>query len=293
MKGRITFVFIFAIIASILPDIIIGQYFGQQTGWLNLAKMLILLTASIIFFIIKEFRELSKFTTLLATVIAVQILTSFISASSIWKNTFNTSTFIGNIGSNILLKFLSIVPIIILLFIMIKKRESFYLCKGDLSVRADKISWLGIKGGIISWKRLSIISAILISTGTVLLTIITAPNLSFFKGIVKLMNYFPIIILFALANSFCEGVIYRSGVMGTLREALSKRYVVLIAAVFFGIPHYYGIPSGILGALMSSVLGWYMCRSMYETRGFASSWIIHFMQDAVVFSTVCLLGNLI
>ncbi|WP_096201607.1 CPBP family intramembrane glutamic endopeptidase [Bacillus sp. FJAT-45350] len=100
---------------------------------------------------------------------------------------------------------------------------------------------------------------------------------------------FPVIILLALANSFCEGVIYRSAILGTLKEVLPKNYVVLIAAVFFGIAHYYGAPSGIVGVFMSGLLGWYLCRSMYETKGFAAAWFIHFMQDVVIFSTIFLL----
>ena len=74
--------------------------------------------------------------------------------------------------------------------------------------------------------------------------------------------------------------------MGPLREVLSKNHVVLISAAFFGLAHYYGAPSGIVGVAMSTLLGWYMCTSMYETNGFVSAWVIHFMQDVVIFSTI-------
>jgi len=67
--------------------------------------------------------------------------------------------------------------------------------------------------------------------------------------------------------------------------------VLFIAAMIFGIGHYYGAPSGIVGVVMSGLLGWYLSRSMYETKGFVSSWIIHFLQDVVIFATILLLGN--
>ena len=70
----------------------------------------------------------------------------------------------------------------------------------------------------------------------------------------------------------------------------TKEHVIWIAAMFFGIPHYYGVPSGLIGVAMSSLLGWFMCRSMYETKGFVSAWIIHFMQDVVIFSAILILA---
>jgi hypothetical protein len=79
--------------------------------------------------------------------------------------------------------------------------------------------------------------------------------------------------------------------MATLKDELPKNQLVLIAALFFGISHFYGAPGGPLGVIMSGLLGWYMCRSMYETKGFVSSWMIHAMQDVVIFSTIFLLGN--
>lgn len=65
----------------------------------------------------------------------------------------------------------------------------------------------------------------------------------------------------------------------------------MVAAAFFVVAHYYGAPGGIIGVIMSGVLGWYMCRSMYETRGFVAAWIIHFSQDVVIFSTIAVLGG--
>jgi hypothetical protein len=95
----------------------------------------------------------------------------------------------------------------------------------------------------------------------------------------------------ALLNSFCEGVQYRSAVLGALKDILPKDQQVLIAAIFFGIGHFYGAPSGVVGVFMSGLLGWFLCRSMVETRGFVASWLIHFMQDIVIFSTIVLLGG--
>ena len=107
----------------------------------------------------------------------------------------------------------------------------------------------------------------------------------------NLIKYIPFVVIFALLNSLCEGIVYRSAILGSLKSVLPKNQLMIIAAMIFGIAHYYGAPSGIVGVIMSFLLGWYLCRSMYETKGFVSSWIIHFMQDIVIFATILLLGN--
>ena len=72
---------------------------------------------------------------------------------------------------------------------------------------------------------------------------------------------------------------------------LPKGAVVMASAAFFGMAHYYGAPSGVIGVVMSGVLGWFLARAMFETRGFLAPWIIHFLQDVVIFSTIVVVGG--
>jgi len=51
----------------------------------------------------------------------------------------------------------------------------------------------------------------------------------------------------------------------------------LLTAVFFGIGHYYGIPYGVIGAVMAGVLGWLLGKSMLEIKGIFWAWVIHFL----------------
>ncbi len=44
---------------------------------------------------------------------------------------------------------------------------------------------------------------------------------------------------------------------------------------------------------MSGVLGWDLDRSMYEAGGLLAPWILHFMQDVVIFATTALMGTFI
>ena len=282
---------ILVLIASIAIDIILQQTIGYVPEELARIKILVLACIYFISFFSQKLRPLSGFLLILLAILTINMLTGFIQTTSFWKSTFNTASFAGNFGSSILLKIIGILPILAVLFLIFRSRSEFYLCIGDLKQKASRINWLGIKENKITWGKLAIISGLLISLGTILLTIITVTNVSEIKGLGNWLSYLPLILLLALANSFCEGLIFRSAIMATLKDELPKNQLVLIAALFFGISHYYGAPGGPLGVIMSGLLGWYMCRSMYETKGFVSSWMIHAMQDVVIFSTIFLLGN--
>jgi len=282
---------VLVLIASIAIDIILQQTIGYVPAELARIKILALACIYFISFFSQKLRPLSGFLLILLAILTINMLTGFIQTTSFWKSTFNTASFAGNFGSSILLKIIGILPILAVLFLIFRSRSEFYLCIGDLKQKASRINWLGIKENQITWGKLAIISGLLISLGTILLTIITVTNVSEIKGLGNWLSYLPLILVLALANSFCEGLIFRSAIMATLKDELPKNQLVLIAALFFGISHYYGAPGGPLGVIMSGLLGWYMCRSMYETKGFVSSWMIHAMQDVVIFSTIFLLGN--
>lgn len=59
---------------------------------------------------------------------------------------------------------------------------------------------------------------------------------------------------------------------------------LFLTAAFFGLAHYYGVPYGIIGVVMSTFLGWMEGKAMLETRGFFWAWFIHFWQDVSIFS---------
>ncbi len=291
MKNNFILALIFTLIASLLPTIIVREWFGGIPYWVPFTQIIILTSAGIYLGFFKKRWHLSQYTFILTAIVALQVFAAIIQRMPWWRDIFDVNTFTGSFGGSILIKFIFALPIIALLVFFYKSPEEAYLVKGDLSIKAERIGWLGIEENKITWGRLAIISAFLISLGTLLLTVFTVTGLSVPDNLGELPGYFPLVVLFALVNSFSEGIVYRSAVLGPLRKVLSKDHVILIAAVFFGLAHYYGAPSGIVGVGMSGLLGWYMCRSMYESRGFLPSWIIHFLQDVVIFSTIFLLGG--
>ena len=52
--------------------------------------------------------------------------------------------------------------------------------------------------------------------------------------------------------------------------------------------HYYAHPSGLSGIVLASVGGWLLGLSMLGTRGIAAPWLIHGLQDVLIFAAVAM-----
>lgn len=93
-----------------------------------------------------------------------------------------------------------------------------------------------------------------------------------------------IIIPLAASNAFIEEVIFRlSFVTVGDNETNSKWYGLVMGALVFGVTHYWGIvPNGIFGVIISAYLGYFLAKSMQETRGFYWAFLIHFLLDVVI-----------
>jgi len=285
MKIKSVLTVLMVLIASILPDMFI------RSPYLTLGKLIVLAAAAVIFLICKKWRALWKLPAVLMTINASFWISAMIRNATWWKRLFTGFSFFSDIAGSVCVKLIGIVPIVLVLLILIKSPKVCYLSPGDLSVRAGSIAWLGIRGDRIRWRKLAAVSGLLIMIGTILLSMITTTGFRIPTGFDRLIKYLPIILLLAVINSFCEGLVFRSAIMAPIHDIFSKLFVTLMPALFFGIAHYQGIPGGFIGAALSGVLGYYMSLSMYETKGFLSGWTIHVMQDVAVFSTLALMGT--
>lgn len=123
---------------------------------------------------------------------------------------------------------------------------------------------------------------------TITISIITAVVIYFqvFKGssiTPQMVSLIPIVLLLSLLNSFNEEIIFRFSFVA-VADYLKLPAVVaqLLSAVTFGAVHYWGTPSGIGGVIMAAFIGWFLAKSMQETRGFFWAWLIHFIQDVII-----------
>lgn len=173
--------------------------------------------------------------------------------------------------------------VVILGFLMLsgKKRGDFFLVKGKINAPVEPSRLLGMKKPE-SWTRIGTIFAVIFASVTLLyLTLASPPSLN---SIEKALPLIPVALLIAAINAFNEEFTLRAAPLSQLWNTIGKQQALMITTLFFGLGHFYGVPSGILGVLLSSFLGWFLGKSMLETKGFTWAWLIHFLPDAFIFT---------
>lgn len=171
--------------------------------------------------------------------------------------------------------------VITFLFILFRKRESFFLARGDLSAHVEPIKGLWTKTGT-PWNKFGLVLALILSLGTLLFLLLAGrPPVDI---VVKALPFLPMVLLTAALNSFNEEMTYKASFLSVLVNVVGKQQSLLLMAVYFGALHFYGVPYGITGVLMATFLGWLLGKSMLETRGLFWAWFIHFLQDVFIFT---------
>ncbi|PYK80396.1 MAG: hypothetical protein DMF40_05745 [Verrucomicrobia bacterium] len=94
---------------------------------------------------------------------------------------------------------------------------------------------------------------------------------------------FPWAVATAALNAANEEFQFRCVPLAHLRNVLPPHEGIWLTAVFFGLGHYFGQPSGWLGVAMATIAGFIWGKSMLETRGVGWAFAIHFVQDLVIF----------
>jgi uncharacterized protein len=133
-----------------------------------------------------------------------------------------------------------------------------------------------------AWQTLGPILAFAFTSGTVLLMSIDVhANHGTING--TFFSLLPLVILFAATNAWTEEILSRFVIVAGLYGKMRPEIICWISAVIFGIPHFWGTPSGLSGVVMSGLLGWLLAKSVIETRSLGWALFIHFLQDLVIF----------
>ena len=182
-------------------------------------------------------------------------------------------------SSTLLLSFL------FLAILFVTKKDAFrtYFKKGDTAAPIVPEPYVGIKpteGE--NWSHIGRNFAVVVSlvTGIVIYFQLFKDSGIEASTILKVL---PFSVLFAFSNSFVEEIITRLGVVVTFRNVLSDKIVPLVSAVIFGTVHYWGNPGGLTGVVVAGFLGWLLAKSIIETKGIFWAWLIHFLQDVIIF----------
>ena len=252
--------------------------------WIHFAALLILMSLTLFKPTLKPFR---RFTAIVIIIFVMGYgggwdwgLIPFIRSSEAWSLWITQSP---KAFSEIMLHLLRLSPaLIILSFLLLsgRKRVDFYLIKGDIRANVKKSRILGIKKPE-PWIKIALIfSAVFASVTALFLIAVNGLPLEAFAS-----NWFLILVglLIATMNAFNEEFTLRAAPLGEIEPAIGKANSLLVTAAYFGLGHYFGVPSGVVGVLLSGFLGWFLGKSMIETKGFFLAWMVHFITDIPIF----------
>ncbi|MGY6561578.1 MAG: CPBP family intramembrane glutamic endopeptidase [Luteibaculaceae bacterium] len=215
------------------------------------------------------------------TLVLLAIATLFLGSSKIIAFNFHLHqhSYINAIANYQLFAFL-VALVVLGIFLILKPKSKKYLALGKLLALPAKEKWLGINGKS-SWLKNGFELSIVISLAT-------AGFMLFGANAVNSMHNFewwfiPVALIFAVTNSLSEEIIFRFGVIAGLDGHYPKQGIQILSAILFGLPHYFGNPSGIIGVLMAGFLGYVLCKAALETQGLGIAWFIHFIQDVIIY----------
>jgi membrane protease YdiL (CAAX protease family) len=175
-----------------------------------------------------------------------------------------------------------------LIFVYFLNPENFtrFFRVGDIHAHISKINWLGITGKE-TWLEVALSMGffITLATGIFMFLQVKKAGVDYRYLLFSLLWSIP----FSVANAFSEEAIFRIGIVSPLYGVFSASVIILISGVAFGLPHYFGQPSGLVGVLMAGFLGWLLAMSLIETQGLLIAWAIHFAQDVVIITSMILI----
>ena len=172
-------------------------------------------------------------------------------------------------------------------YILAPRNAARFYRLGNLSAPAGPIRWLDVKPTD-TWMKVGRSFAVIVSLATgafVYFNVVQGQSLNAAN-----VRYLPFIFLLSVMNAFTEEAITRLSVVTALDGLVARPVIYILSALIFGIPHYFGIPGGILGSLMAGFLGWLMAKSIAETQGMFWAWLIHFLQDVIIFGGLFLVA---
>ncbi len=179
------------------------------------------------------------------------------------------------------------IPLVILGYMLArgKGRRELFLMRGDISALAEPSRLIGMKKPE-PWTRIGTVFALIFTAGSAVFVVLSFhPSTEALAGITPLL---PTILLLATMNGFNEEFTLRAAPLSELVPAVGKEQALLLTTYFFGIGHFYGVPPNVIGVALAGFLGWFLGKSILETRGFFWAWTIHLLQDILVFTLLAM-----
>jgi membrane protease YdiL (CAAX protease family) len=271
-----------AVLCTTLPEIIWQESGHSISCWFTTTESLLIVGVAVAAIWVPAWRGVTRF---LIAIALLNLAWSCISPALAGLSSVRAVTDHSSWGARLFLsRTFTLSGAILVSFTLVGSgitRRDLFLCRGNLAAPAQPIPFLGLRSPV-SWIWLGpafmLVFALVLSP---YLYLTVHPNFNISERIVRT---FPWSLAVAVLNAGSEEFQFRSVLLAHLRRTFRPGEAVLLTAVFFGLGHYYGQPSGPLGVLMAGFAGWIWARSMIETRGGVWAFLIHLVQDVVIFT---------
>jgi membrane protease YdiL (CAAX protease family) len=269
---------------SILPDVLFAELTGAVPGWLAGAKLAGAGLLLLVSFGWAPARPLRLFATVVLALLALGWLVQRLFDVPGWQAWLaGRSPFVRTLLPVQAPRLVLTLVMTALLWLLLRDRRKFYFTAGHLSAVAAPIPLIMTRPT--NWRFLGPFLSVALTAGlTVFMLIFGKPPSA--ARVAAALPFIPLILIFAAANAYGEELNYRAALLAPLENVLGPSPALLLTALYFGMQHYYGMPYGVLGVLMSALVGWLMGKAMLETRGFFWAWCIHFCMDVAAFGFI-------
>lgn len=276
------------LLTSNLAIILWRELAGGEPSWWPWVHAIGLTVLFVLTFFRASLKPLRSFILILLTIFFLGFgggwqwgLIPFVRASSAWINWESQVPWAFSAVGTHILRLLPAFIIMSLLLLMERKRHDFFLVKGKIDALVEPSKLLGMKKPE-PWTRLGSIFATVF--GTIMFVFLLLSSRPTLNSFVQALPLIPVALFIAAINAFNEEFTLRAAPLSELCSAVGKQQALMITTVLFGLGHFYGIPNGVLGVLLAGFLGWFLGKSMLETKGFFWAWLIHFIPDVFIFT---------
>ncbi|MGY1722197.1 CPBP family intramembrane glutamic endopeptidase [Blastococcus sp. SYSU DS0533] len=271
-------------LASALPQIVVAEVAGEALSLLPIMQVLALVLLLIAARRTDRLRALdASLRWLLAMAAGWHLVIGGLTSTEAWQNWQHTVPWIAR---GAVVQALLMVPTVLLVLLGPGRlgRNALRLRAGDDRVRAR--AGVYTAGARPVWRRLGTFWAVGITAGTA--TAMWFALGSDFGDATVLVWSLPFVALLAATNTVNEEFGYRNVPLAVLPSVVGTRGALAGTGLLFGLAHYHGNPPGASGVVLAGFLGVLLAKSMVETGGSRWAWIIHWLQDVVIFSALTL-----
>ena len=267
---------------SILPEIIWNEFVGGDGGWMAGARLAALAAMVGAALLVPALRPVWKLAAMLLAITAAGAGMDWLSQNRGWAGLVGwiSPLAVRGLFSVQFMKLgVSLAALLGLAALGFRRREAF-LTRGEPGAMAGPEPWMGFPRPE-PWRLFGAKWLIFLGLGMiVILSVMGRPDPAALLGA---WRFVPVVLALSALNAFSEELIYRSSLLATMVGPLGVRPAHFLTAILFGVGHYYGVPYGLGGVLLATVMGWFLGKAMLETKGFLWPWLLHVVADVCIF----------